>query len=193
MDAVAKRPILTLKKAQGQVASGTLNQKASAAGEEWVSSTWWPRRSPPNQLWVVPHPVGGDSFFDFPRLRSPWHTFEAGPVFLLHGKHWQRNRGFGVVHILAGHWRELGLNSMDPSPQAADAVARFVAGVCARHAKVYCEFEGMRGDHRPVIIKGFKGTVILECRECPVSGEAYYSVVTAMKTTKAKGPEIGAL
>jgi hypothetical protein len=148
---------------------------------------------PPHFSWVIPHPTKDYSFFDFPQISRFGHTFEAAPVFLLFGKHWDRHKGFGVLHILAGHWREIGLQDHAVNSTSVAAVAHFVAGICAKGAKISCEFSDLRGNHKPLIIKGMKGTVVLELKRCNVANDAYYSVVTAIATTKAKGSVVGAL
>lgn len=140
---------------------------------------------------------------DFPMVKSGAHVFQAAPVFLLYGKHWGKHKGFGVVHILAEHANEIPLVKSiarvvprcpkTPTPQAVLAVSRFVAAICTRKADIACEFAGMIGNHRPIIIKTYAGTVILEYRICTESNSPYYSVVTAMSSTKAKGSVIGSL
>ncbi|MDT8992693.1 hypothetical protein RQP54_17610 [Curvibacter sp. APW13] len=164
---------------------------------------WWPKPSEPHFLHVVGHPQGAMTMCDFPQLVTKGHVFQAAPVILLYGKHWKKNKGFGVSHILEEHHNEIPLVKKlgrvvstcprHPTPAAVSAVAQFVADICARYADIACEYAGMRGDHRPLIIKSRKGTVVLEYRQCNETASPYYSVVTAMSSTKAKGTVIGAL
>jgi hypothetical protein len=114
-------------------------------------------------------------------------------VLLLYGKHWDRHRGFGFVHILEGHWREIGILNKQADLNSISAVATFVAEICGKGAKISCEFADIRGRHKPLIVKGTRGTVVLELKQCHETNDAYYSVVTAMRTTKIKGSVIGAL
>ena len=172
-----------------------------------VLGPWWPKNAAPHYLTAIPHTSGTAQFCAFPRIASRGHVFVDAPVFLLYGKHWNRHKGFGVVHILAEHGNEIPLKHYHgsvrprivpmcpkhPSPDALDAVARFVANICSHRAGINCEFNGMRGDHRPLIIKGLAGTVVLELRDCSETGSPYYSVVTAMTATNVRGTQIGSL
>lgn len=189
---ILKRPILSLKKPRTSAATSTTPSSIGAPREKQLS-VWWPRPHEPHFSWVVPHPTKGDSFCEFPEIQAHGHTFEAAEVFLLYGKHWDRNKGFGVIHILEGHSREIDLKTKEPSPAAVSRVASFVASICARGAKITCEFADLRGNHRPVIVRSSAGTVVLEYKSCRETGLGYYSVVTAMAATKAKGSVIGAL
>jgi hypothetical protein len=75
-------------------------------------------------------------------------------VLLLYGKHWDRHRGFGFVHILEGHWREIGILNKQADLNSISAVATFVAEICGKGAKISCEFADIRGRHKPLIVKG---------------------------------------
>jgi hypothetical protein len=140
---------------------------------------------------------------DFPLVVAGGHEFPAGPVYLLFGKQWGRHKGYGVVHILAEHANEIPLArsiaKVVPkcpkiaTPQAVQAVARFVADICSKRAEIACEFEDLQGDHRPLIVKGRAGTVVLECFAGSGNSLPYYSVVTARSDTKMKGRVIAAL
>jgi hypothetical protein len=156
-------------------------------------SPWWPRPYAPHYSWVIPHPVEGLAFCLFPEIKACGHVFAEADVFLLYGRHWDRSKGFGCLHIIEGHWREIGLKSKEPDLTAVAHVAEFVAAICSRGAQITCEFASLRGDHRPMIIRAPGGMVVLEYKTCRDTGIGYYSVVTAMAATKAKGPVIGAL
>jgi len=168
-----------------------------------VRNPWWPKPDAPHFATVISHPSGTVQICDFPMIRSGAHVFQAGPVFLLYGKQWGKHNGFGVVHILAEHANEIPLVKSHarlvprcpkaPTPQAVLAVSLFVADICSTKARIACEFAGMRGNHRPIIVKTHAGTVILEYRICKETRSPYYSVVTAMSSTKAKGSVIGSL
>lgn len=51
----------------------------------------------------------------------------------------------------------------------------------------------MSGNHKPVVVKGGNGSVVLAPMVDHRTGDFYYSVVTAFRGTNAKGPEIGTL
>ncbi|MGX7001433.1 hypothetical protein [Caballeronia sp. KNU42] len=158
-----------------------------------VLSSWWPRTGKPDALWAIEHPRGGAVFCELPRMVAPGHTFENGPVYLLLGEHWSRHRGYGAVHIIEGHWKEIKLSAKAVSPDNVTAVSAFVARVLTRRARIHCEFASMRGKHKPIVVKGGNGSVVLEPMVDRSSREFYYSVVTAFRDTNAKGPEIGTL
>ena len=77
-------------------------------------------------------------------------------------------------------------------PSAILSVAQFIASVIQPKADIHFEFASMRGRHRPVVIRRSHGQVVLEPMRDNAIG-TYCSVVTAIPSTKAKGPRIGAL
>jgi hypothetical protein len=185
------RPILTIKKkapAQPAAAAPMLVQLKPKA-----LSIWWPRPEAPDNLWAIEHPRGGHTFGHFPALTNKGYTFVGGPIYLLYGEHWGRHNGFGIVHILEGHWRELKLDHKDANPKTVAFVANFVSRIIACRATIHCEFAGMKGNHRPLVVKGGQGMSVLEAREDAETGEPYYSVVTAMRSASPKGLLIGNL
>lgn len=185
------RRILTLnKKAAAQPAAAAPKLVQLKAKE---LSSWWPRPHAPDKLWAIEHPKGGYTFGDFPPLTSQGHTFVAGPIYLLYGDHWGRHNGYGIVHILEGHWRELKLAGKDANPKSVADVASFVSRIISRRAAIHCEFAGMRGNHRPLVVKAGNGLAVLEEREDSGTGESYYSVVTAMVNANQRGSRIGTL
>lgn len=189
------RPILTLKR-NGYVATSSGQTKSEAVSLKPVPralSIWWPRSDNPDPLWAVEHPRGGAIFGQLPAICDKRQTDDPGPVYLLFGEHWGRHAGFGVVHILAGHYRELKIGSALACPSGVTAVADFVSRVITKRAGVYCEFADMRGKFKPIVVRHGSGTVVLEARRDTATGEPYYSVVTAFKGTNAKGSKIGAL
>jgi hypothetical protein len=123
-------------------------------------SSWWPRPGRPNALWAIEHPRGSAVFCELPKMVAPGHIFESGPVYLLFGEHWSRHRGYGVLHILEGHWKEIKLSRKEASPGTVTAVSAFVAGVLTRRAKIHCEFASMRGKHKPIVVKGGSGSAV---------------------------------
>lgn len=156
-------------------------------------SVWWPRPKSPHHLWVIPHPNGTHEICKFPRISKHSHVFEAAPVFLLFGQQFSKSHGYGYTHILEGHWKEIGLKTKNPSPESVSMIARFVSEICTKKSLITCEFESMKGNHKPIIVRATKGTAVLQHKTCNVTRESYYSVVTAMVATKAKGSVIGAL
>lgn len=185
------RPTLTLKKK-------ALTQPAAAASK-FVQlkprelSIWWPRPEAPDELWAIEHPNGGHTFGYFPPITNRGHTFIGGPIHLLYGEQWGRHNGFGIVHILEDHWRELKLDSKEANPKKVAFVAHIVSRIIARRAEIYCEFASTKGNHRPLVVKGTEGTAVLEAREDAETGEPYYSVVTAMRSPNRRGALIGNL
>jgi hypothetical protein len=178
-----KRPILTLKRAAPSV---PLKQTREL-------HEWWPRNERPHKLWVVEHPKLGVSFYNFPKIVNRTHIFAQADVYLLFGAHWDKNKGYGCVHILKEHWREFKLSSADASPASIKIVADFVASILTRKTSVLCEFSGHTGDYRPIVVKGKKGAVVLQLRLDEPSGEEYYSVVSAFTNPNVHGQAIGTL
>jgi hypothetical protein len=185
------RPVLTLKKkvpAQPAAAAPKLVQL-----KQKELSNWWPRQETPDKLWTIENPKGGHAFGHFPPLTNKGHAFVGGPIYLLYGEHWRRHNGYGIVHILEDHWRELKLDSKDANPKAVEFVADFVSRIIARRAAIHCEFASTKGNHRPLVVKGGQGMAVLEEREDADTGEPYYSVVTAMRSANRSGSLIGNL
>jgi hypothetical protein len=127
------------------------------------------------------------------RLLRAYHTFVEGPIHLLFGEQWGRHNGYGIVHILEDHWRELKLDCKDANPTTVAVVATFVSRIISRRADIHCEFASAKGNHRPLVVKGTEGMAVLEAREDAETGAPYYSVVTAMRSANRRGALIGKL
>src|ERR1700712_2440478 len=175
------RPICIPKLDDTSVQSRPLRRQSVAL------SSWWPRPGVPNALWAIEHPSGNTVFCELPKMIAPGHIFESGPVYLLLGEHWNRHRGYGAVHILEGHWKEIKLSRKALSQGNVTAVSAFVARGLTRRAKIHCESASMRGKHKPiVVVKGGNGSVVLEPMVDRSTREFYYSVVTAFRDANAK-------
>ena len=123
----------------------------------------------------------------FPELHERYKKdFPAGKICLKHGEHRGVNRGFGIVHILAEHTADLSDHNL---PHTSDGVIDYVNLILRSGARIFSEFNSVRGFHRPTIIWSLVGTVVLE-RQC-VNGEIMYSVVTAFGQKQPKGTQIG--
>jgi hypothetical protein len=104
--------------------------------------------------------------------------FEEGQVNLREGFHLGPNRGFGVTHILAEHSAELCKLGYEVSPQG---VIFYVQGIFQPGAAIYCEYASMKGGHRPLIVHGQKGMLVLQPKGLS------YNVVTAYFSRNPKG------
>jgi hypothetical protein len=142
----------------------------------------------PHPNTFIAAPTGLLSFGIVPQITTrDGEVIETGEIRLRFGEHWGPNHGYGIHHILQEHPKVALAN-----PSAILSVAQFVASVIQPKADIHCEFASMRGRHRPVVIKRPHGQVVLEPMHDREIG-VYYSVITAIPTTKAKGPKIGAL
>lgn len=142
----------------------------------------------PHPLTFIAAPTGQLSYGNVPLITlRGGEVIEAGEVRLRFGEHWGPNHGYGIHHILQEH-PKVAL----ADPNAILSVAQFVASIIQPKSDIHCEFASMRGRHRPVVIRRSHGQVVLEPMRDNAIG-VYYSVVTAIPSTKAKGPRIGAL
>lgn len=125
----------------------------------------------------------------FPVLHERYHIdFPEGIIVLKYGEHKRANRGFGVVHILAEHTSDLKKYALEPNEKG---VADYVALIISSGAKIFSEFSGVRGNHRPMIIKSSVGTVVLEKQD--IEGKTVYSVVSAFGRKTGVGTQIGTI
>lgn len=123
----------------------------------------------------------------FPELHERYKfDFPIGKIYLKHGEHKGVNRGFGVVHILSEHTADLSGWNL---PHTADGVIAYVKLILRSGARIFSEFNAMRGFHRPTVIWSSVGTVILERQQ--FQGEMVYSVVTAFGRKRPLGTQIG--
>jgi hypothetical protein len=133
-------------------------------------------------------PSGRLSFGRMPRLvNRSGEVIDEGEIRLRYGEHWGVNHGYGVHHILQAH-PQLSRNGLS----SIVSVTQFVASIIQPKADIHCEFASLRGQHRPVVIRRPHGQVVLAPKRDKALG-LFYSVVTAIPSTKAKGPRIGAL
>jgi hypothetical protein len=186
------RPILTLPKPAPAGANSTL--KYIRLREKTLGS-WWPNAGSPPADWVIRHPKTGASEYCYlPEMKGPGLHLVEGPALLLFGEHWSRHNGYGYVHILKGHYRELGYKDVpELGHESLKKVADFVSKVLKSRTDILCEFSQMKHNHRPLVVNGIEGTVWLELRfENSGKGrEPYYSVVTGIPKKKGVGTRIG--
>lgn len=123
----------------------------------------------------------------FPVLPKQYRiTFPTGQIVLKHGEHKGANRGFGVIHILAEHKADLTRFGLSHDETG---VTLYVEMILQSGARIFSEFNSLRGNHRPMIVYSRIGTVILERQE--ISGQIVYSIVTAFGRTNPRGSQIG--
>lgn len=111
----------------------------------------------------------------------------------MYGKHWNTHNGYGLSHILKGHSDEFGISRNDSEGIQAQKVSRAIGEILVAKAGVYREEPSYGKLGKLCIIKNSKGSVFIEHRTDSVTGLSYYSVVTAMRNTKAKGTQVDAL
>lgn len=125
----------------------------------------------------------------FPILSEQYRiTFPTGQIVLKHGEHKGANRGFGVIHILAEHKADLTRFGLSHDETG---VTLYVEMILQSGARIFSEFNNLRGNHRPMIVYSRIGTVILERQE--ISGQIVYSIVTAFGRTSPRGSQIGVM
>ncbi|GEM_PF-725429 len=188
------RPILTLRKP----AATKIENDAGPRFVELrprVLGPWWPNNGYPSPDWLIKHPTtGANEYCVLPNLKGPGLDLCSGAALLLYGEHWSRHNGYGYVHILKGHWRELGYRKQpELGPESLSRVAKFVSQVLKSKMRILCEFSEMKKNHRPLVVNGIVGTVWLELRfeSTPHGREPYYSVITAIPKKQGAGSEIG--
>lgn len=125
----------------------------------------------------------------FPVLNAKYSSdFPEGKIVLKHGEHKGANRGFGYIHILAEHSSDLTNNKLSHDEEG---VAEYIGLIVQFGAKIYCEFNQVRGNHRPMIVRSRYGTVILELLN--IDEVAIYSVITAYGSSRSRGIQIGSI
>lgn len=148
-------------------------------------SKWNSLKGPQNKL--VTHPASQtDSFGYVPEITSKGETIYGGRIILRTGRHKGPNRGFGVNHIWDEHHPEL----IKLGYLTVHDTVNFVEKIIQPGTPIYCEFNDLRGNHRPTVLRTSVGLVVLE----PVNlgdGELVYSVVTAYMKRSASGTKVG--
>lgn len=188
------RPILSLPKPRTLLGQTSTTDKYVQVKEKNLD-IWWPNAGIPPTNWVIRHPkTGASEYCYFPDMKGPSLSLVAGPAFLLYGEHWNRHNGYGYVHILKGHYRELGYKKEpELGHESLTRVTNFVSNVLKSKTDILCEFAEMKNDHRPLVVNGLVGTVWLELRyqSSGKSQEPYYSVITGIPKKKGAGIRIG--
>jgi hypothetical protein len=131
------------------------------------------------------------SFGVIPEIKNGKMHFAQGEVFLKYGQHIARNRGFGVAHIWAEHYKELaklGYNTENISLN----VAHYISDIIVSGIPLFCEFNDIRGNHRIAAIRHHIGVCYVE-EKTDNSDNIYYSVVTAFRNAKPRGTRIGSV
>ncbi|UUA75275.1 hypothetical protein [Cellvibrio sp. QJXJ] len=129
------------------------------------------------------HPVTGvHEFGAIPEIIKPEKKLhiEGGNIYLKHGEHIAKNRGFGVNHIWIEHSDQLiklGYSTIDDVP-------RYVSEIIVAGASIH-----VADYRRPTVLRSAKGIVILELKL--VGNSCEYSVVTAYPQKYAHGSIVG--
>jgi hypothetical protein len=140
-----------------------------------------------NKNHLIPHPVTGSDYYGYvPLIHSNGETIEPGAIVLKIGRHISVNKGFGANHIWSEHEKEL--RNLDYSGRAG--VSEFVSKIIRVGTPIHCEFNCIRGNHRPTVLRSRYGIAVLE-KERLIDGTFRYSVVTAYTKKYAEGSCIG--
>lgn len=126
----------------------------------------------------------------FPEITTAGKHFPAGPIRLRYGEHKGPERGFGLEHI----WEARKYKSavVNTPMLAINLVANLLESILQSGAEIYYEGAMARSTDRAMVFKSKEGTVIVEER-VDGSGKTFYSIVTAIPNTTAKGTLIGNL
>jgi hypothetical protein len=132
----------------------------------------------------VLHPTNGtDIFGEMPGIDKSGILLPPGLIHLVEGEHYGPNSGFGVVHIVAEHDRQIARKNKALAQMSShDRVRHYVAQILIRKAQIFVEHEKPK---RPVVIHTAKGGVILELRRN--DGISWYSVVSAYNRQNQRG------
>ena len=151
-----------------------------------VGNPMYARRPPKGQS--INNPATGlPSFGTFPAIALPERPFDGGQIYLRYGEHRGPNRGWGLEHIWKARFPKE-LTSADAEPLVTDMLTKILAA----GAEIHYAFELGNAGNRVAVIKRPHGTVIVEERH-DGRGVAFYSIVTAIESTKTNGSKIGAI
>lgn len=135
----------------------------------------------------IAHPTSGENAFGYlHETLSRGDTLPAGPIILKVGQHRGPNRGFGLNHIWDEHQDDIIKIGYD----SAEKAIQYVADIIQPGMPVHCEFNDMRGNHRPAVLRSRKGSVILELKQ-DGAGNHEYSVITAYPNKNVHGTRVG--
>jgi hypothetical protein len=125
-----------------------------------------------------------------PALTTSGKVFLAGPIRLRYGEHKGPERGFGLAHI----WEARKYKSATlATPMAAVYVIEvFITSILQTGAEIFYEGNLATSSDRAMVFTSSAGAVIVEERVDGL-GKAWYSIITAIPRTSAKGFKIGNL
>ncbi len=134
------------------------------------------------------NPNNNKPHFGFVEIKhnSRWSQISSGPIYLLQGQHFGRNRGYGVDHIWAEHEADV----IKAGYSRIEDVPSYVSRIVCSGAVVHCEFAQLRGDQRLTVVRSPMGKAVLELRR-PRGAEPFYSVLTAYGQNRADGTRVG--
>lgn len=125
-----------------------------------------------------------------PGLTTSGKTFPAGPIRLRYGEHTGPERGFGLTHIWEA--RKYRSAAMPTPMHALPAIEQFIMSILQAGTEIFYEGNRATSSDRAMVFKSSAGAVIVEER-VDGNGNAWYSIVTAIPRTSAKGFKIGNL
>jgi hypothetical protein len=139
----------------------------------------------------IPNPTTNSvDWAHMPALTTSGITFPAGPIRLRYGEHLGHERGFGLTHIWEA--RKYKSPAMPTPMDALVEIEKFIMSILQVGTEIFYEGNRATTYDRAMVFKTKVGTVIVEER-VDGNGNAWYSIVTAIPRTSAKGILIGNL
>lgn len=147
-----------------------------------------PRISPNRE---IPNPrTNSLDWAHMPALTTSGKTFPAGPIRLRYGEHKGPERGFGLAHIWEA--RKYKSAAMATPMAALPVIEAFITSILQVGADIFYEGNLATSSDRAMVFTSSAGAVIVEER-VDGYGKAWYSIITAIPRTSAKGFKIGNL
>jgi hypothetical protein len=139
-----------------------------------------------NQNLINPK-TGTPLFGQYPAIATTRVQFEAGPIYLRYGEHHFTGHGWGMEHI----WKARFASALT-AEDALPLVTGLVGKIITPGATIHYEFGTGSAAGRCSIFRSPTGIAIVE-RRFDGMNQIFYSVVTAIETTKVNGPIIGSI
>jgi hypothetical protein len=125
-----------------------------------------------------------------PGLTTSGKFFPAGPIRLRYGEHKGPERGFGLAHIWEA--RKYKSATMPTPMHAVFVIETFITSILQIGSEIFYEGNLATSSDRAMVFKSTAGAVIVEER-VDGFGKTWYSIITAIPRTSAKGVKIGTL